>query len=354
MAGVLHTLLIPFSWLYGLGAAAMNAVYDAGFIASQRGPVPVISVGNLTAGGTGKTPLVEHIASALAERGRTVAVVSLGYGRKTRGVVVVSNRGSVKADATTGGDEPVQIARKFPTLSVVVGERRIDAVEAAVRECGADVVVLDDAFQHRAIARDLDILVMDARKNPMREALLPAGMRREWLSGIRRAHLVGFSRSSPGADPAWAAELPRGKAFGGTFAYRTVITRFASFPGGETLGRMSLGGKRFMAFSGIGDHSSFMASLGSEGIAVASDRRFRDHHVYTADDAAAICRRAKGTDGLITTEKDMVRLLAAPAVAHVLTDSAPVTYAVAGIEVIRGEETLREAVARALGGGAGS
>lgn len=350
--GPLRTLLIPFSWLYGLGAAARNAAFDAGLLRVRRAAVPVIAVGNLTAGGTGKTPLVEHIAGGLASSGRHVAVVSLGYGRRTRGVVVVSHRGDVRADALTGGDEPVQIARKFPALSVVVGESRVDAVAVAVRECGAEVVVLDDAYQHRWIARDLDILVLDARKDPSGEAMLPAGMRREWLSGMRRAGLVGLSRSAPGGDPAWSGALPAGKGFRGTFAYRTVIRRFASFPGGEVLGPAALKGKRFLAFSGIGDHGSFLASLEAEGVAVAGDRRFRDHHVFTEQDAAAIGRRAKGTDGVMTTEKDMVRLLAAPAVARALGEEAPVTYAVAGIEILRGGALLEAAVARALGEGA--
>jgi len=354
MHGALRTLLLPFSWLYGLGAAARNAAFDTGLLSVRRGPVPVISVGNLTAGGTGKTPLVEHIASSLAASGRNVAVVSLGYGRQTRGVIVVSNRGKVTVDARAGGDEPVQIARKFPSLSVVVGERRIDAVEVAVRECGADVIVLDDAFQHRWIARDLDILVLDARRNPKREAMLPAGMRREWLSGIRRAGLVAFSRSSGGEDPAWAGSLPGRERRSGTFAYRTVIRRFVSFPGGETLGEAALGGRRFLAFSGIGDHGNFLASLEAAGVTVASDRRFRDHHVYTEDDAAAIGRRAKGTDGIMTTEKDMVRLLAAPAAAKALAAAAPVAWAVAGIEIVRGRDVLDAAIAAALGRGGAS
>jgi len=352
MVRPLRTVLAPFSWLYGLGAAARNAAFDTGLLRVRRATVPVISVGNLTAGGTGKTPLVEHIANALASSGRSVAVVSLGYGRRTRGVVVVSNRGNVLADALAGGDEPVQIARKFPALSVVVGERRIDAVTVAVRECGADVIVLDDAFQHRWIARDLDILVLDARRDPALEPILPAGMRREWLSGMRRAALVGLSRSSAGEEPAWADGLPRGEGFRGTFAYRTVIRRFASFPGGEALGGEVLRGKRFIAVSGIGDHGSFLASLEAEGVAVAAERRFRDHHIYTEGDAAAIGRRAKGTDGVMTTEKDMVRLLAAPAVARALGSVTPVAYAVAGIEILRGRATLDAAIARALGEGA--
>ena len=346
MPSVMRTILLPLSWLYGLAAAARNAAFDRGLIRGRRAAVPVISVGNLTAGGTGKTPLVEHITGILGANGLHVAIVSRGYGRRTRGVVVVSCRGEIRADAFSGGDEPVQIARKFPSASVVVGERRIDAAEKAVRECGARVIVLDDAFQHRFIERDLNILVIDAEKEFPRERLLPSGMRREWFSGLRRADLIGFSRAASGGDPSWAGDLGRFTE-AGTFAYRTVLTGFAKIPGDEPVESASLRGKRVMAFSGIGNHAGFIASLRGEGIVVIAEKRFRDHHVYTAGDFEDILASAAGAEACMTTEKDMVRIIADPVLVSKVRTGAPFLYAVAKAGILRGGEVLERAVMHA-------
>ena len=191
----MNILLLPFSWLYAMVMVCRNLAYDRGVFVVRGPGVPVISVGNLTAGGTGKTPLTEYIVGYLRNKHVRVAVVSRGYRRKSRGVVVVSDGKSVLVDATWGGDEPVQIAAKFPGVPVVVGERRVEAARIAVHALGAEVIVLDDGFQHRGIKRDLDILVMDARKDITSERLIPAGMRREPLNAIRRAGIVAFSRA---------------------------------------------------------------------------------------------------------------------------------------------------------------
>lgn len=349
MSDVMRTVLLPLSWLYGLAAAARNSAFDMGLVPRRTGAVPVIAVGNLTAGGTGKTPLVEYITGLLTARGQNVAVVSRGYGRRSHGVVVVSRRGDILADAFAGGDEPVQIARKFRSASVVVGERRADAAERAVTECGAEVIVLDDAFQHRSIERDLDILVIDASTEFLRERLLPAGMRREWFSGVRRAGLIGFSRAVDKEDPPWAGALARWSR-AGSFAYRTLIAGFAAMPGNEPVASDSLRGKRVMAFSGIGSHGGFVASLRAEGVDVVAEERFRDHHIYSGKDLDGILEAAAGTDACITTEKDMVRLLADPGLMARIGGAVPFVYAVATIVILRGKDLLEQAVSGVLTG----
>jgi tetraacyldisaccharide 4'-kinase len=342
-------MLLPLSWLYGLAAAARNSAFDLGLVPRRRAAVPVIAVGNLTAGGTGKTPLVEYITGALAARGLNVAVVSRGYGRRSHGVVVVSCRGDIRADAFRGGDEPVQIARKFRSASVVVGERRVDAAARAVTECGAEVVVLDDAFQHRSIERDLDILVIDASTEFLRERLLPAGMRREWFSGVRRAGLIGFSRAGGKDDPHWAGALSRWSG-APSFAYRTLIAGFATMPGNEPVAGDSLRGKRVLAFSGIGNHRGFVASLRAEGLDVAAEKRFHDHHIYTGKDLDGILEAASGADACVTTEKDMVRLLADPGLIARIVGPVPFIVAVATIGILRGGDVLEQAVSAVLTG----
>ncbi len=349
MTGAASTILLPISWAYGLAAAARNRAFDTGVLRISRAPVPVIAVGNMTAGGTGKTPLVEDITRRLGRRGLSVAVVSRGYGRSSHGVVVVSRRGEIRADARSGGDEPVQIARKFPLASVVVGERRIDAARAAVEECGAEVIVLDDGFQHRAIARDLDIVVVDCRKSLPRERLLPSGMRRERLAGLGRADLLGFSRAAGPDDPHWAGELSRWTD-ARSFAFKTVITGFAPLGGGAAAGAESMRGKRVLAFSGIGSHEAFAASLAAAGVEVVAEKAFRDHHRYSVNDIDAIVESSRGAESCVTTEKDMVRLLAEPGLLARTEGSVPFAYAEAAIGVLRGEEVLERALDDALEG----
>lgn len=352
MPGAISTILLPFAWLYGLAAAARNAAFNLGLIPRHRGTVPVIAVGNLTAGGTGKTPLVEYITGWLASRGLNVAVVSRGYGRSSRGVVVVSRKGEIHADALTGGDEPVQIARKFPSASVVVGEWRAEAADRAVSECGAEVIVLDDAFQHRYIERDLDILVIDAGSDFLREKLLPAGMRREWFSGLRRAGLIGLSRASADGDPSWAPSLAR-YSDARSFAYEMRITGFAAIPGGEKRESAALRGKPVLAFSGIGSHRGFVASLRAEGLNVAAEKQFRDHHRYSAKDLDAVLDAADGMEACVTTEKDMVRMIADGRLLERTGGKIPFLYATAAIRILRGESLLEEALGRVLARRAG-
>src|SRR5512138_3861842 len=154
-----RTLLAPPVWIYLAATWVRNRAYDAGIFRVERTSVPVIAVGNLVAGGTGKTPLVQHLAERLLGIGRKVAVVSRGYGRRTRGPLIVSRGKEVLVTPAEGGDEPVLLARNVPGLAVVVAERRVAGARIAAGECAADVILLDDGFQHRAIHRDLNILV---------------------------------------------------------------------------------------------------------------------------------------------------------------------------------------------------
>ena len=186
-------MLLPLSWVYGAVIAARNAAFDTGIFRCRSAGVPLIAVGNMTAGGTGKTPVVEMLVRLLRQRGVSPGVISRGYGRTGRGVVVVADRECVYADAGTGGDEPVQIARKFPGVPVVVGERRFEAAVTAVRRCGAQVIISDDGFQHRWLHRDCDLVVVDGSSDLAAEPLLPAGVRREPMRALRRAHMVALT-----------------------------------------------------------------------------------------------------------------------------------------------------------------
>lgn len=337
-------LLAPLAWIYGASTDLRNAAFDSGLLRVTDAGVPVVSVGNITAGGSGKTPLVEHIVRRLSARGAAPCVISRGYGRESRGVVVVSDGRAVRADAKTGGDEPVQIAHACDGVRVVVGERRVDAARVAVGELGSDVLVMDDGFQHRYLRRSLDIVVIDGRNDPFEDRLLPAGMLRERAANLRRATMVALSRSES-RDVSWKEKL-RGVFGGPVVAYVTRgdrLSRFAAGRGPDTPGEP---GGPLVAFSGIGDHSVFLAELKRLGIPVAADRRFRDHHWYGAADASVLSDLLKKhrAAGFVTTEKDAVRLRAEPSVAGAIASAGPVFTLAVTVRITEGGEALEGAL----------
>jgi len=179
-------LLAPLAAGYRAGVAVRNALYDRGWLASEHVAATVISVGNLSVGGTGKTPTALWLAQALRRRGRRVGLVARGYGKRTPGVVVVGD-GQPLVDPADGGDEAVLLAIRSG-LPVVTGERRAEAARAAIARFACDTIVLDDGFQHRALARDADLVVTSGDDLPAR--LLPAGPLREPVSALRRARLL--------------------------------------------------------------------------------------------------------------------------------------------------------------------
>lgn len=303
-------LLLPISWLYGLFVVLRNACYDLRLFRIRSVGAPVISVGNITVGGTGKTPLVEFLVRRLLDEGLRVAVLSRGYKRSTGGTLVVSDGNSLLATAEDGGDEPYQIALKFPSAIVVVDEVRSRGAALAVQKHGADVVILDDGFQHRQLKRDLDIVLIDAEQPPYRTWLLPAGRRRELIAGLKRASALVISH--------WS-EM-KGEEVGGRSRRITRVPQFAAEFRPKELVHVYNGirrpaeevrGKRCLAFCGIGRPDSFERMLVSYGADVREFIRFSDHHHYASVDWQRIAERIAATaaEFALTTEKDAVRLM---------------------------------------------
>ncbi len=345
-------LLLPFSWLYGLVMFCRNKAFDLGVLRSESVGVPVISVGNMTMGGTGKTPLVEYTVQRCLFKDRQVAVVSRGYGRASTGVLVVSDGKSVLANAVQGGDEPVQIAGRFPDARVVVGERRVDAARTAVTRLNADVIVLDDGFQHRYLRRNLDIVVVDSRRNLLDTPLIPAGERREPLSAMRRASCVALSRVDDAEDgQTWWGRLAEMWQVP-TIHYRYKVSRVVRAKTNVALPPNELRTKRFFLFSGIGDHAGFVGQMRREGMHVVGDMRFPDHHTFSEEDVKAIVKRMvdAGADSVLTTEKDFVRLTAGSALLDVFGAQHPLHYAEIAVEIVRGKEMFDSMIDRCLEG----
>ena len=186
--------LTALSVVYRGALALRDRAYRWGILRTGRLPCPVISVGNLTLGGSGKTPTVEAVVRALREIGQDAgarpAVVSRGYGRTSRGVHVVSERDGIHADVRTAGDEPLLLAERLPGVPVVVGENRYEAARVAVERCGATAIVMDDGFQHRTLAKDLEVVVVQGRAPWGNVRVFPRGTLREPLAALGRAHAV--------------------------------------------------------------------------------------------------------------------------------------------------------------------
>jgi tetraacyldisaccharide 4'-kinase len=295
----LRAALLPAALAYGAGTAVRNRLYDAGILAVRRVPARVISVGNLTVGGTGKTPTTLWLAERLRARGARVGIVARGYRKERLGVVVVGESGRPLVAAREGGDEAVLLARRFAG-PVVTGERRAEAAALACERFGLDTIVLDDGFQHRALARDADLVLLagdEAAQWP-----LPAGPLREWASGLARAHAVLAVDGRPASPP--------GRPL---FHGRLVATALVRVERDAWLEEplASLAGRQVVALAGIARPERLAAALARAGAVVRDTLRFPDHHAYGADDVAAIARAA-GTTTVVTTEKDLAKLGGVP------------------------------------------
>jgi tetraacyldisaccharide 4'-kinase len=286
-------------------------LYDRRLLSTGRLSCPVVSLGNLTVGGSGKTPLAELAALTLIALGAAPAVVSRGYGRATRGVQVVADRHAVRLGARAAGDEPLLLAERLPGTPVIVGENRFEAGRHAVEAHGASVIVLDDGFQNRTIAKSLEILVVSARAPWGNGRLFPRGQLRESLASLRRSHLVVVtnpSREEEVDEITRTLRLHDSPAPVVTARYEALEARRAG--DGARLPLSELRGRRLLGFGGLASPRSFMETLHALGVPLTGFAEFGDHHWYGEADLAEVTRRAglAGAEGLITTEKDAVRL----------------------------------------------
>jgi tetraacyldisaccharide 4'-kinase len=310
--------LAPLGMLYGAVTRARLRLYRSGLLKSERAGAPVVSVGNLTAGGTGKTPLVEWAARALAREGLRACVLTRGYGRADESRrVVASDGGRVLAEVAECGDEPRLLAeRLLGAASVVCDRDRVAAARWAREELGAEVFVLDDGFQHLRIARDLDIVTLDATAPWGGGHMLPRGRLREPASGLARADCVVITRAELAEDleglRAEVARVSGGCAAVFTSRLRTSrLTRLSDT--GAGVGDVKLESVRVGAvgaFCAVGNPGAFFEHVRRDGFELCHTRAFDDHHAYTQADVEAVAREAggRGARALLTTAKDAVKL----------------------------------------------
>ncbi len=308
-------MLTGISWLYGKVIEARNSLYARNLIRITRLPAPTIAVGNITLGGTGKTPLVEYISRYLAAKGENVCIISRGYKRKNESKrVLVSNKQQLLADFSEAGDEPFELALKLLGKAYVISDRdRASAAEWAFDKFGITVFILDDAFQHRRAGRDLDIAVLDATNPFGGFKTLPSGTLRERPENLARADAIVISRTNLCDNIEEIIESARRFAPGVSVFSSGNDTdgfiRLEEFNAGKDAILKTISERAFV-FCALGNPDNFFRQMNSTGMDIAGMKAFHDHHRYDQSDVHEIQKAAEdsGAKVLITTAKDAVKL----------------------------------------------
>jgi tetraacyldisaccharide 4'-kinase len=300
--GLLRLLSLGYAMLMRARASG----YRLSILRSRSLPRPVISVGNLTMGGTGKTPVTAWIAAYLQGKGKKVAVLSRGYGGTLEGRVAIVSDGVTRLlSPSEAGDEPCLLADSLPGLVVVIGSSRYDAGCLAMERFKPDVFILDDGFQHLKLRRDLNILLLDGKRPFGNGFVFPAGLLREPACAIDRADLVVFTRADNLSTKVEQIpeDIPVITSGHGLSGYRPCS-------GKDIIGFQELNGLKGLAFAGIADPDQFFDSLEKCGVRLVATIAFPDHTNYGDEEIAALAKlkRSSRADYLITTAKDAVKI----------------------------------------------
>ena len=311
---MLKFLLYPFSWLYGFGVYLRNQAYDLNLLKSKEFDVPVISIGNITVGGTGKTPHVEYLVKLLREK-FVVATLSRGYKRKSSGFIRVE----LTSKVTEVGDEPLQIKKKFPKQTVSVCEKRVEGVEKLLSDDSGqipDVIILDDAFQHRRITPGINILLIDYNRQIKEDYLLPAGRLREGSAQMRRANIIIFTKCPDEVTPIMRRILQKEvalKPYQSLFFSAMVQDKLKPVFDEAIYDEAFNADKSWsiLVVTGIASPKLVLNHLKkfSNKIELLS---FPDHHYYSESDIQMIMQQFDNIDSgkkiIVTTEKDSTRI----------------------------------------------
>lgn len=309
-------ILAPLGVLYGAITATRLSLYQRGLLRTLKLDAPVISVGNVTTGGTGKTPLVEYIARTLAANGRKVCILTRGYGRENpKARVLVSDWQHVLATEAEAGDEPGLLAETLSGIASVISDRdRFAAGKWAISELGADVLILDDGLQHLRLARDLNVATVDATNPWGGGRLLPSGRLREARAGLARADCIVLTRADQCGDlKSLEREIDEASSKRPVFTSRMRVRRLRRLDGELPTSDSPLKPTiemPFAPFCAIGNPRSFIKQLEDEGYDLTEPSIFSDHYRYDQRDLDGIVAKAlsAGATRLITTAKDAVKL----------------------------------------------
>ena len=301
--------------LYEVVVRLRLLAYNRGYRKSRRLDAVVISVGNITVGGTGKTPMVAAIGQYLLRLGYRLAVLTRGYKRQSADRRVLNHPHqpqTANASYLEFGDEPLLLARLLPQAPIVIDKNRYDSGRWATEELGAEILLLDDGYQHLQVHRDLNLLLLDAT-NPFGGGdVVPLGSLREPLEELKRADVVLITRSNQSFDKAQTLQVIESHCRANTpvFFFSSALIQFRNLTTGETFNSTTFAGRKAAVMCGIGNPRAFAADLRQLGLLITSENFFTDHHAYTQNDMERVIEAAQksGAEMIITTEKDAVRL----------------------------------------------
>ena len=298
------------SRLYGLGAGLRRTLYTRSWLRTNQLPAPVVSVGNLTVGGAGKTPVVACLARLWRDRGMRVAILSRGYGGQSRGVTCISDGRNTYKNPPEVGEEPYWLARTLPGVAVYTGACRYAAGLAAWGEVKPDLFLLDDGFQHFQLHRDLDLVLLDAASPFGNQRLLPRGPLREPLAALAAAHSLILTRFAPERHQAQLAAIHRAFPDKPVLTASIIPVSVTAYPGGQAQAPTALRHRALTAFAGLARPEVFAATLQELGVDLKGFRIFPDHHAYTQEELDRLTAAAleMGAGALVTTGKDWARL----------------------------------------------
>lgn len=350
------------SWPFDLAARGRAAAYRWGLLPTKRLPVRVVSIGNLTVGGTGKTPVAEMLARELQKRGRRVAILSRGYKSAPRPFAqrlrnrifknldlfpprIVSDGTSVLLDSRRAGDEPHMLARNLPGVCVLVDKDRVKSGLYALRHFGSNVLLLDDGLQYQRLHHRMDIVLVDSQSPFGNERLLPRGTLREPPENLRRASYIIVTKSGPTPDTALISRLRGLNPTAAIIECNHAPRHWQDLRTGETFPLNHLKGRHVGAMSGIARPESFEEAVRQLGANVEITKSFADHHRYTKKEIYRFlewCDR-RSLDALVTTEKDAVRF------PEIDSPSVPMLFLRVEIEILRGQKHWDDLLGRASG-----
>ena len=332
-------LLHIFSFAYLLIVQVRLFLYKTGIFKTNKLQCPVISVGNLTLGGTGKTPVVQYIARFFITNGLKPVILSRGYGRSSKTLVaIVSNGENILLKPEEAGDEPYLLAENNPSLPIIVGKSRFLTGNIAINEFKPDIIILDDGFQHLSLARDLNIVLINSIRPLGNGHIFPAGSLREPISALKRADIILYTHSDEAPDNC-CANLPTRKDI---LKPETIHTfdKIVRISDQKIIPPEKLNKKKVMVFCGIGEPGSFRKRVEQHGAEIVDYKCFPDHYVYNMSDLQSIQKTAEKlkADLILTTQKDGVKI-------KEMASSFPLIWVVRmKIEFSTGEDKFQEAL----------
>lgn len=339
-----RTATLPLSWLFGAGVYVRNRAYDLGLIRQRRIPARVLSIGNLTVGGSGKTPMTMWLALRLQSRGFRPAVLSRGYRRRSRGTLLVSSGEGPLYSTELCGDEPYLMATRLPGVPICVDADRYRGATFLLQRFRPDVILLDDGFQHRRLYRNLDVVLLDPDQHRKNSLLLPAGPFRESMAALRRAGIVCLIHSKECVDQIEIVTSTIRKFYEGevfrlkrrtSHLWQPILNKKESLDGCL--------GCRAVVMAGIGHPQPLIAALHSAGVETAALLLYPDHARYEKKDIDRLQQvwRDSRAERIITTAKDWVKLAG-------LAGRLDLPIWVAELELITDQQTEDRLMARVV------